>query len=144
MRSWSYLIQIRAVDKEGREEESSALYIVALPPDEELLKVVEMECYASHYMPRDTALRLGRAYAVGTDIKVENPEDYGFLGYREDMDLYVFKEGLSFEEGLINVYRLLLKDLSERMELEYVYPVVDVGSPEEEVMLNCLKKSLSA
>ncbi len=144
MRSWSYLIQIRAVGKEGREEEVSALYIVALPPDDELLRVVEMECYASQYLPGDTALRLGRAYAVGTDIEVKKLEDYGFLGYRKDMDLYIFKEGLSFEEGLTNLYKLLLNYLSERMEFKYVYPVVDIGSPEEEVMLRCLKKALSA
>lgn len=144
MRSWSYLIQVRAVDDKGRQEEESALYVVALPPDEDLLRIVEMECYANQYVPRETAIRYGKAYAVGTDAKIESPEDYGLIGYREDMDLYIFREGLSFEEGLVNVYRILTNELSKRFNFQYIYPVVDVGSPEEEVMLKCLKRSIQS
>ncbi len=141
MRSWNYYIQVKGINRE-KEEENSALYIVALPPDESLLKLVEMECYAQNYIPMDIAIKYGKAYAIGTDIKLENLQDYKLAQYREDMDLYIFEEGVSFEEGLTNLYKLLIDDLSKKIQFEYVYPVVDVGSPPEEVMINCLKKVL--
>ncbi len=141
MRSWNYFIQIKAIGRD-REEEASALYIVALPPDENILKNVEMECYAQEYVPGEIAIKYGRAYAIGTDLQISNPEEYGLIGYRGDMDLYIFKENMSFEEGLVNLYKILITDLSKRMQIEYIYPIVDVGSPPEEVMLDCLKKAI--
>lgn len=142
MRSWVYYVEIAAYYEDGREKKASAVYVVALPL-EESLSPVDMECYASEYASFSLALTHGKAYAIGVDYALENFEEYKLMGYREDLDLYLFKEGISFEEGLEEVYRILCKDL-EKDGLAAVIPVVDVGSPPEEVMLRCLKRALSA
>ena len=61
------------------------------------------------------------------------------MGYREDMDLYIFKEGVSFKEGLTKVFLLILDTLKSKGEYERIEPVVDVGTPPLELMLECLK-----
>ena len=138
MRSWSYLIQVRAYSKEGLTEEF-ALYVVSLPPDPELLKKVDLECYATSYLPIQTVIEVAHAYAIGTDEKIEDLDRYSLLGYREDMDLYIFKEGVSFKEGLTKVFLLILDTLKSKGEYERIEPVVDVGTPPLELMLECLK-----
>ncbi|WP_448588598.1 hypothetical protein [Thermocrinis sp.] len=141
MRSWSYLIQVRAYSDDGRVEEESALYVVSLPPDPEFLKNVELECYATSYLPFQTVLKVAHAYAIGTDAKIEDLERYSLMGYREDMDLYIFKEGVGFKEGLIRVFSLILDLLKARGTYKFIEPVVDVGTPPSELMLECLELS---
>ncbi|ADC89882.1 hypothetical protein Thal_1250 [Thermocrinis albus DSM 14484] len=143
MRSWSYLIQLRGYTERGEAKEASALYVVSVPMDENILKATGMECYATHYLPPSAAVLQGMAYAVGIDRVLQNPEEYRIMGYREDMDLYIFKEGVTFKEGLVEVFRLLLEELSSQGVVE-VMPVLDVGSPPEDVMMECLQKALSA
>jgi len=143
MRSWVYYIQLRAFYKDGRVEEEGLLYVVALP-DEEKLKSVDMECYATEYLPQDLALRVAQAYAVGTHLEVKDLSLYGLEFYREEQDLYIFREGISFEEGLVNSYRLLLEELKKRGDIEAVEPVVDVGTPSFEVMYKCLNEAVSS
>jgi hypothetical protein len=48
LKSWSYYIQLRAYDESGNVKEDSALYIVGLPITDDVLKAVEMECYAQN------------------------------------------------------------------------------------------------
>ncbi|MFN3471187.1 MAG: hypothetical protein ACK4ZR_01085 [Aquificaceae bacterium] len=128
--------------KKGMQEKKSAVYVVALPSDKEL-SPVDMECYASEYAPFKLALNHGKAYAIGVDEAIEKPENYKLSGYREDLELYIFKEGLSFREGLVEVYKLLYDSLNKE-DLLAVEPVVDVGSPPKELMLECLKEVISA
>lgn len=142
MRSWVYYIELLAHYEGGRQERKSAVYVVALP-SEEKLSPVEMECYASEYAPFKLTLNYGKAYAVGIDEPIEKPEDYNLAGYRQDLELYIFKEGFSFQEGLMEVYRLLYESLNKE-GLVAVEPIVDVGSPPKELMLECLKKVISA
>lgn len=141
MRSWTYYIEIVAQYMDGREENRSAVYVVALPLEENL-NPVDMECYASEYAPFNLAINYGKAYAVGIDFPLESLEDYQLKGYREDLELYVFKEGLSFEEGLEEVYKILYASL-EKEGLMGIMPILDVGSPPEEVMIKCLKRAVS-
>ncbi|MEJ7620670.1 MAG: hypothetical protein WKI46_07650 [Aquificaceae bacterium] len=142
MRSWVYYIEISAYYQKGSRERASAVYVVALPEDKPL-NPVDMECYASEYAPAKLAIEHGMAYAIGFDEEIKNPQDYDLMGYREDMELYVFKEGLSFKEGLERVYRLLYESI-EKEDLVAIEPVVDVGSPPRELMLECLKRAISA
>ena len=142
MRSWVYYIEISAYYQKGSRERVSAVYVVALPEDKPL-NPVDMECYASEYAPARLAIEHGMAYAIGFDEEIKNPQDYDLMGYREDMELYVFKEGLSFKEGLERVYRLLYESI-EKEDLVAIEPVVDVGSPPRELMLECLKRAISA
>ncbi len=141
MRSWVYYIELSAYYQKGKRESISAVYVVALPKDKPL-SPVDMECYASEYAPARLAIEYGMAYAVGFDEQIENLQKYDLMGYREDLELYVFKEGLSFKEGLERVYRLLYENLKKE-ELVAVEPVVDVGSPPKELMLECLKSAIS-
>jgi hypothetical protein len=141
MRSWVYYIEILAHHEGGKQERRSAVYVVALPSNENL-SPVDMECYASEYAPFKLALNHGKAYAIGVDEAIEKPENYNLSGYREDLELYVFKEGLSFREGLVEVYKLLYDSLSKE-GLIAVEPVVDVGSPPKDLMLECLKEVIS-
>jgi hypothetical protein len=138
MRSWVYYIQLRAHYQDGTSKEEGALYVVAVPNDEKF-KDVDMECYAKEYLPQEIAIKSAHAYAVGTDIPIDDKALY----YREDLDLYVFDEDISFEEGLIKVYKILLEHLKKLGELKMVEPVVDVGTPSVDVMYSCLKKALS-
>jgi hypothetical protein len=143
MRSWSYLIQVRAQFEDGRMEEEGVLYVVSLPSDPALLKEVEMECYAVSYIPFQTVLKVAQAYALGTDAQIKDLQNYRLQGYREDMDLYIFQEGVGFKEGLTKAYELILSLLKERGEVVKVEPVVDVGTPPKEVMMECLRSALA-
>lgn len=136
-----YYIEILAHYEDGRQERRSAVYVVALP-SEERLSPVDMECYASEYAPFKLVLTYGKAYAVGVDEPIERPEDYNLAGFREDLELYIFKEGYSFQEGLEQVYRLLYESLDKKGLLA-VEPIIDVGSPPKELMWECLKKVVS-
>ncbi len=143
MRSWSYLIQVRTQFEDGRVEEEGVLYVVSLPSDPELLKAVEMECYAVSYIPFQTVLKVAQAYALGTDTQIEDLGSYHLQGYREDMDLYIFREGVGFKEGLIKAYELILRLLKKRGKIIKVEPVIDVGTPPVEVMIECLNSALA-
>jgi hypothetical protein len=143
MRSWSYLIQVRAQFEDGRVEEEGVLYVVSLPSDPALLKEVEMECYAVSYIPFQTVLKVAQAYALGTDAQIQDLQSYRLQGYREDMDLYIFQEGVGFKEGLTKAYELILSLLKGRGEVVRVEPVVDVGTPPKEVMMECLRSALA-
>jgi len=143
MRSWSYLIQVRAQFEDGRVEEEGVLYVVSLPSDPALLKEVEMECYVVSYIPFQTVLKVAQAYALGTDAQIKDLQSYRLQGYREDMDLYIFQEGVGFKEGLTKAYELILSLLKGRGEVVRVEPVVDVGTPPKEVMMECLKSALA-
>ncbi|RMH01360.1 MAG: hypothetical protein D6699_06900 [Aquificota bacterium] len=142
MRSWVYLIGLRGYYEDGKAKESSAVYVVALPPQQELAQV-NMECYATEYLPQNIALTVGKAYAVGTDWEIKEPERFKIKGFREDLELYVFEEGLSFEEGLIEVLRIVYEDLANGGKLLSVEPVIDVGTPSTQFMLECVKKAIS-
>jgi hypothetical protein len=143
MRSWSYLIQVRAQFEDGRVEEEGVLYVVSLPSDPALLKEVEMECYAVSYIPFQTVLKVAQAYALGTDAEIKDLQNYHLQGYREDMDLYIFQEGVGFKEGLTKAYELILSLLKGRGEVVRIEPVVDVGTPPKEVMMECLRSALA-
>jgi hypothetical protein len=141
MRSWVYYIELLAHKEGGRTQSLSAVYVVALPEEEELSKV-SLECYATEYAPIQLALNHGKAYAVGVDWEPKDLKSYRLKGFREDLELYVFEEGLSFKEGLVEVYRLLLSELGDKTIA--VEPLIDVGSPPKELLFECLKKALSA
>lgn len=138
MRSWVYYIEILGHYEDGKQERLSAVYVVALPEEEPLLPV-DMECYASEYAPANLAISHGKAYAVGLDEPLENLQEHKLTGYREDIELYIFREGLSFEEGLEEVYRILYKRLNKD-KLLAIEPVIDVGSPPAELMRECLRR----
>ncbi|MCS6876047.1 MAG: hypothetical protein NZM36_04220 [Aquificaceae bacterium] len=142
MRSWVYYIELIGHYEGGRSERSSAVYVVAIPEDEPLASV-DMECFASEYAPLKLAINHGKAYAIGVDEAIDNLENYSLKGYREDLELYVFTEGLSFTEGLKQVYRLLYINLKKE-GLISVEPVVDVGSPPTELMMECLREVVSS
>jgi hypothetical protein len=59
------------------------------------------------------------------------------------MDLYIFQEGVSFKEGLTKAYELILSLLKGRGEVVRVEPIVDVGTPPMEVMMECLRSALA-
>ncbi|MFN3598349.1 MAG: hypothetical protein ACK4VK_01230 [Aquificaceae bacterium] len=141
MRSWVYYVELLGHYEDGSFEKKSAVYVVAFPL--EGLSPVDMECYAMEYAPANLAINHGKAYAVGVDEDIKNPESYSLAGYREDLELYVFNEGLSFEEGLEEVFKILLDNFNKE-RLKGFVPLVDVGSPPEEIMVKCLKKVLSA
>jgi hypothetical protein len=130
MRSWSYLIQVRAQFEDGRVEEEGVLYVVSLPSD-------------PAYIPFQTVLKVAQAYALGTDAQIRDLQSYRLQGYREDMDLYIFQEGVGFKEGLTKAYELILSLLKGRGEVVRVEPVVDVGTPPKEVMMECLRSALA-
>jgi len=119
------------------------LYVVSLPSDPALLKEVEMECYAVSYIPFQTVLKVAQAYALGTDAHIKDLQNYRLQGYREDMDLYIFQEGVGFKEGLTKAYELIISLLKGRGEVVRVEPVVDVGTPPKEVMMECLRSALA-
>ncbi|MFN7065818.1 MAG: hypothetical protein ACK4OF_06700 [Aquificaceae bacterium] len=141
MRSWVYYVELLGHYKDGRVERRPAVYVVALPS--EGLNPVDMECYASEYAPFNLAINYGKAYALGVDETIEDPKRYNLVNYRDDLELYIFKEGLGFEEGLQEVLRVLL-DSFDKEKLTALVPLVDVGSPPEEILLNCLERVISA
>jgi hypothetical protein len=59
------------------------------------------------------------------------------------MDLYIFQEGVGFKEGLTKAYELILNLLKERGKVVKIEPVVDVGAPPMEVMMECLSSALA-
>ncbi len=142
MRSWVYYIELLGYYEKGSKDRVSAVYVVALPEDKPL-STVDMECYASEYAPAKLAIEHGMAYAIGFDEEIKDPQDYDLMGYREDLELYIFREGLGFQEGLERVYKLLYENL-RKDKLMAVEPVVDVGSPPKELMFECLKRVISA
>ncbi len=142
MRSWTYFIQLRGRNEKGEAAEEGALYIVAVPSDEKLLGEVTFSCYSRHYLPEESAVNYGKAYAVGVDFEIENPEEYGINFFREEDELYIFKEGISMKEGLKNVYKLLMNRLRERGYGKDFDLIVDVGNPSEELMRECLLEAI--
>ncbi|MDQ7038955.1 MAG: hypothetical protein Q9N26_07155 [Aquificota bacterium] len=144
MRSWTYFIQLRGRNAKGEAKEEGALYIVAVPSDENLLGEVTYNCYARHYLPEESAVNYGKAYALGVDFEIENPEEYGINFYREDEELYIFKEGIPMKEGLKNVYRLLMKRLKDAGYGKDFDVIVDVGNPSEDLMRECLLEAIKS
>ncbi len=106
-KSWNDFIEIVAYDKEGNTMEISALYIVAVPADDKLEKDVGFQCYRPTYIPRELVKQIGKAYGVALEFDIEDFEKYKIKGYRPDIDLYVFNEGLSYDEGLEQVFKIL-------------------------------------
>jgi hypothetical protein len=102
-----------------------------------------MECYAVSYIPFQTVLKVAQAYALGTDAQIQDLQNYHLQGYREDMDLYIFQEGVSFKEGLTKAYELILNLLKKKGKVVKIEPVVDVGTPPMEVMMECLRSALA-
>jgi hypothetical protein len=86
---------------------------------------------------------VAQAYALGTDAQIQDLQSYHLQGYREDMDLYIFKEGVSFMEGLTKAYELILNLLKNKGKVVKIEPVVDVGTPPMEVMMECLRSALA-
>lgn len=142
MRSWTYYIQLIGRNIKGESVQESALYIVAIPLEEGILKEVNINCYAKHYLPEDEAVGRGLAYAVGVDFEIRNLERYGLQFFREDEELYIFKRDISMKEGLTNVYRLLMDRLSERGYGADFDICMDVGNPSEELMRECLLEAI--
>ncbi|MFN3947875.1 MAG: hypothetical protein ACK4LA_07300 [Aquificaceae bacterium] len=141
MKSWVYYVELLGHYEDGSVEKRSAVYVVALPL--EGLNPVDMECYAKEYAPANLAIDHGKAYAVGVDEEIKDLERYSLIGYREDLELYLFKEGLGFEKGLEEVFKILLEGFDKK-RLKGLVPLVDVGSPPESLMVKCLKRILSA
>ncbi len=142
MRSWTYYIQLVGRDKKGVSENESALYIVAVPMNNDIFKEVLINCYASHYLPEDNAIKYGFAYALGVDFEIQDLDKYGLQFLREEDELYIFKENINMKEGLINVYRILMDRLTEKGYNADFDIYTDVGSPSEELMRECLLKAM--
>ncbi len=111
-KSWNHFVEMVAFDEEGNTREISALYIVAVPNPDKLERDVGFGCYRPTYIPKDVVEKIGKAYGVATEFDIKEPEKYDIIGYRPDIDLYVFKEGLTYKEGLDRVYQIL-KDTLE-------------------------------
>ncbi|NPA52719.1 MAG: hypothetical protein GXO22_07470 [Aquificae bacterium] len=112
-KSWNQYVEIIAYDEEGNKKELSALYIVAVPQQDKLEKDIDFKCYRPTYIPRELVEKIGRAYGVATEFDIKNPEKYDIIGYRPDLDLYVFKEGMTFKEGLERIYKIFKDKLEE-------------------------------
>jgi len=112
-KSWNKFIELRAYDKDGNTKDASALYIVAVPADDRLERDIDFGCYRPTYIPQSTVEKIGKAYGVATEFNIEDPEKYDIVGYRPDLDLYVFKEGMSYEEGLQKVKSILVDYIKE-------------------------------
>ncbi len=112
-KSWNQFIEMIAYDKEGNTRNVSALYVVAIPNADRLEKNVDFSCYRPTYISKDIAEKIGKAYGVSTEFDIKEPEKYNILGYRPDLDLYIFKENISFQEGLEKIYEILKDYLKE-------------------------------
>ncbi len=138
MRSWTYFIQLAGRNEKGEVMQEGALYIVAVPTDRNLFQAQKLSCYSEHYLPEESAVKYGKAFALGVEFEIKNPESYGLSFYREDDELYIFKEGIEMKEGLKNVYRLLMDRLREQGYGKDFDTIVDMGNPSEELMRECL------
>lgn len=112
-KSWNHFVELKAYDKDGNEKEISALYIVAVPKDDRLERDIDFKCYRPTYIPKNVVEKIGKAYGVATEFNIKQPEKYNIIGYRPDLDLYVFKENVTFEEGLEKVHEILIDHLKE-------------------------------
>ncbi len=144
MRSWTYYIQLLGRNEKGESMQVGALYIVAVPTDKNLFQPQRFSCYSEHYLPEESAVKYGKAFAVGVEFEIENPEKYGLQFFREDDELYIFKEGISMKEGLINVYRLLMDYLKKQGYGIDFDTVMDMGNPSEDLMRECLLEAIKA
>ena len=142
MRSWTYFIQLVGRNDKGEAMQEGALYIVAVPTDKNLFQTQKLSCYSEHYLPEESAVNHGKAFAVGVEFEVENPKDYGLSFYREDDELYVFEEGISMKEGLKNIYRLLMDRLTSLGYGKDFDTLFDMGNPSEELMRECLLEAI--
>ncbi len=138
MRSWTYFIQLIGRNSKGEPLEEGALYITAVPTDRNLFKEVHLSCYSQHYLPEESAINYGQAFAIGVDFRIEEPSRYGLKFYREDDELYIFEEGINMKEGLKRVYRLLIDRLREQGYGKDFDVVPDMGAPSENLMRECL------
>ncbi len=142
MKSWTYFIQLVGRNKEGDSEVEGALYIVAVPTDKNLTMAQKFSCFSESYLPEENAINHGKAFAVGVDFKVENPERYGLAFYREEDELYIFKEDISMKDGLKNVYSLLMEELRKRGYGDDFDTMVDMGNPSENFLRECLLEAI--
>ncbi len=142
MRSWTYFIQLLGRNEKGESMQEGALYIVAVPTDKNLFQAQKLSCYSEHFLPEESAVDHGKAYAVGVDFEIENFEDYGLSFFREDEELYIFKEGIPMKEGLKNVYRLLMDRLRKEGYGKDFDTIVDMGNPSEDLMRECLLEAI--
>ncbi len=142
MRSWTYFIQLVGRNEKGEEMHEGALYIVAVPTDKNLFQAQKLSCFSEHYLPEESAVNYGKAFAVGVEFEVKNPEDYGLSFFREEDELYVFKEGISMKEGLKSVYKLLMDRLSELGYGKDFDTIFDMGNPSEDLMRECLLEAI--
>ncbi len=125
-KSWNQYVEITAYDKEGNSRKVHALYIVAVPAEDKLEKEIDFKCYRPTYIPKDIVQKIGKAYGVATEFDIDNPEKYEIIGYRPDLDLYVFKEGLTFEEGLEKILQIMKDYLKkENFEASRIETVID-------------------
>jgi len=142
VRSWTYFIQLLGRNEKGESMQEGALYIVAVPTDRNLFQAQKLSCYSEHFLPEESAVDHGMAYAVGVDFEIENLEDYGLSFFREEEELYIFKEGIPMKEGLKNVYRLLMDRLRKEGYGKDFDTIVDMGNPSEELMRECLLEAI--
>jgi hypothetical protein len=112
-KSYNHYIEVIAYDDKGNKKHVQALYIVAVPVSDAVEREIDFKCYRPTYMPKNIVEKIGQAYGVAVEFDIKNPEKYDILGYRPDLDLYVFKEGLSFEEGLKKIDEIILDHLKE-------------------------------
>jgi len=142
MRSWTYFVQLVGRNEKGEKRQEGALYIVAVPTDRDLFQAQRLSCYSEHYLPEENAVNYGMAFAVGVEFEVRRPEDYGLSFFREEDELYIFKEGIPMKEGLKRVYALLMDRLRELGYGKDFDTVVDMGNPSEELMRECLLEAI--
>jgi len=142
MRSWTYFIQLVGRNEKGEAMQEGALYIVAVPTDRNLFQAQKLSCFSEHYLPEESAINHGKAFAVGVEFEVKNPEEYGISFFREEDELYIFKEGINMKEGLKNVYRLLMDRLKEQGYGKDYDTLFDMGNPSENLMRECLLEAI--
>ncbi len=112
-KSYNHYIELIAYDKKGNTKNISILYIVAVPENDAVEREIDFQCYRPTYMPKNIVEKIGKAYGIAVEFDIKNPEKYSMLGYRPDLDLYVFKEGMSFEEGLEKIKKIVSDYLKE-------------------------------
>jgi len=142
VRSWTYFIQLVGRNEKGESLEEGALYIVAVPTDRNLFQAQRLSCFSEHFLPEESAIQHGKAFAVGVDFEIDNPESYGLKFFREDDELYIFEEGIPMKEGLKRVYRLLMERLKKQGYGKDFDTIVDMGNPSEELMRECLLEAI--